>query len=286
MTTEAPENAEQSESWNGDNGLRWVAQADQRDAILAPVAETLFAALTLTPGMRVLDIGCGCGVTSLRAATLVGDEGAVTGVDISTTMLDVARQRAHDHGITGAEFVDADAQVFPFAPASFDAVISRFGTMFFADSTAAFTNIGQALRPGGRLTIATWQSLFVNDWLMVPGAALLQHAPMPDADPTAPGMFAQSDPDTVTAVLTAAGFVDIALDPVTVTFTLGATVDAAVAYLTEVGAARLLLEAIPAGPATEAAMADVRATLEPHAGPDGVQLNGAIWLITADRPAR
>jgi SAM-dependent methyltransferase len=286
MSIEAAPNAAQSESWNGDNGRRWVAQADQRDAILAPVADVLFGALTLEPGDRVLDIGCGCGVTSLRAAALVGEAGSVTGVDISTPMLEVARARSSRQGPRITTFAEGDAQVFPFAAGAFDAVISRFGTMFFADPVAAFTNIGSALRPGGRLTIATWQPLLVNDWLMVPGAALLQHAPMPAADPTAPGMFAQSDAETVTAALTAAGFVDIALDPVTVTFTLGESVDAAIAYLSEVGAARLLLDAIPAGPATDAAMADVRAALEPHLGPTGVRLDGAVWLVTAERPAR
>ncbi len=279
-------NAAQSENWNGDNGIRWVASADERDRILAPVADALFAAVALTAGSRILDVGCGCGVTSLRAAELVGANGSVTGIDISEPMLGVARARATAAGISNVTFVKADAQTYAFAPDSSDVVISRFGTMFFADLIAAFTNIRGALAPGGRLALATWQPLIANDWLMVPGAVLLNHTTMPEQPANAPGMFAQSNPDLVQGVLDAARYTDVTLTDARVTFTVGATVDDAVGYLGEAGPGRLLLETIPEGPARDAAIADVRAELAHHLTPAGVQLDGGIWLITARRAAR
>jgi len=271
------------ENWNGEQGRRWVASADQRDQILAPAADALLAVASPTSGSRVLDIGCGCGVTTLLAAGSIGPQGSVTGVDISAPMLEMARERVRARGVTNAEFVHADAQIHAFEAESVDLVMSRFGTMFFADPGAAFTNIAAALRPGGRLCLATWRPLVANEWLMVPATALLQHTELPATAPTEPGMFAQSDPDVVTAMLDGAGFADVQLAATEVTFTLGPTVDEAVDYLAETGPGRVLIEAIPEGSAREAALADVRESLVAYHDDAGVRLGGGIWIVTATR---
>lgn len=282
MTTMA--NASQFEAWNGDNGRRWVARADQRDKVLAPVADVLLAAAAPSPGTRVLDIGCGCGATTLMVASQVSETGSATGLDLSAPMLDLARQRATAAGATNTNFMLADAQTHGFEPDSIDLAISRFGTMFFSDPAAAFINIGTALRPGGWLCLATWQPLAANEWLTVPGAALLRHTDLPATTPDEPGMFAQSDPEIVTATLTAAGFIDVNIGAREITFTLGQTVDEAVEYLADSGPARVMLETIPEGPARRAALADVHGALVDHHDNSGVRLGGGIWLITAIRP--
>lgn len=275
-------NASQFEAWNGDGGQRWVVRADERDRVLAPVADALLAAAAPTPGTRVLDVGCGCGATTLMAATQVGDTGSVTGIDLSAPMLDVARRRARAARAVNTTFVHADAQTYGFELGSVDLVISRFGTMFFSDPDAAFRNVATALTFQGRLCLATWRPLAANEWLAIPGAALLRHADLP---PTihGPGMFAQSDPDVVAATLRAAGFGTITIDAADVTFTIGQTIDEAVEYLADSGPGRTLLEAIPEGPARDAALADVRDSLIGHRDPSGVRLGGGIWLITAAR---
>lgn len=277
-------NASQFEAWNGDSGHRWVARADERDRVLAPVADALVRVAALTRGARVLDIGCGCGATTLMAAADVGDTGSVTGIDLSAPMLDLARERAADAGATTATFVQGDAQTHGFEPDGFDLVMSRFGTMFFSNPEAAFSNVRTALRPQGTLCLATWQPLVANDWLTVPGGALLQHTELPATSSDEPGMFAQSDPDRVRAVLDAAGFVDTNIEAATVTFTLGQTVDEAVDHLADSGPGRVMLETIPAGAARDAALADVAKALVAHLGDAGVQLGGGILLITATRP--
>jgi SAM-dependent methyltransferase len=232
----------------------------------------------------VLDIGCGSGQTTREVARMA-HAGSALGVDISGPAIERARGLAAAQGVRNVSFEQADAQVHRFARERFDLVISRFGTMFFADSEAAFANLARALRPDGRLCLATWQPRAANEWLVVPASALLRHtdAPAPtDADQT--GMFAQSDPSLVSSTLEAAGFADIAIEGAAVDFTFGRSVDDAVDYLTDGGPGRMILDTIPEGPARQAALADLRDALADHHGPSGVGLGGAIWLITAIRP--
>lgn len=277
-------NRAQFDAWNGDSGQRWVGGADERDAVLLPVADALFAAAAPRPGAHVLDVGCGCGATTLRAAHTVGEGGAAIGIDLSQPMLDLASQRARRARARNLSFIHGDAQTHGFTHGTLDLVISRFGTMFFSDANAAFANIGRGLRPGGRLCIAAWQPLLANQWLTVPGTALARHADLPESDARGPGMFAQSDPDAVSAILAAAGYVDVSIDDCRVTFTLGRTLDAAVAHLADGGPGRAMLESIPTGPDRDAAIADVREVLAAHHDGSGVHLDGAIWIIRARRP--
>jgi ubiquinone/menaquinone biosynthesis C-methylase UbiE len=276
-------NRDQLEAWNGDSGRRWVADADRRDAILAPIADLLSHHAAIAPGESVLDIGCGCGATAIAAATATGNGGAVTGLDLSAPMLDRARHRVAEAGLRHLRFVQGDAQTQRIGE-TFDVATSRFGTMFFADPTAAFTNIGRHLRPGGRLCIATWQPLAANEWLVVPGAALLTYGILPAAtSPDSPGMFAQSEPDTIRTVLADAGFTNINPDPQTLTLRFGSTIEEAVAYLADSGPGRAVLDTIPDNQ-RDTALDAVRTVLAGHADELGVHLDAAIWITTARLP--
>lgn len=275
-------NTDEYEAWNGDSGHRWVADADRRDRVLAPVAEALLAAAHLAPGEGVVDIGCGCGATTLAAARAVGPTGAVYGIDLSEPMLDVARRRAETSGLSNVTLVQGDVQTHRF-PARSDVAISRFGTMFFADQVAALANIRHGLRPGGRLCLATWQPLEANDWLTIPGAALLRYGDLPDAETSGRTMFSQSDPDRITTMLHAAGFSDPRLEPVELSLVLGADAEEAVDYLATTGPGRAALDAMPTD-RRPAALDAVRAALADHTGSDGVRLGAAIWVIIARVP--
>jgi ubiquinone/menaquinone biosynthesis C-methylase UbiE len=274
-------NNESFDAWNGDSGQRWADEADRRDGVLAPVSDVLLEATELRPGEHVLDLGCGCATTTLAAARAVEPNGAALGIDLSAPMLEIARRRRADARLTNIEFVQGDAQAQAFSP-RFDAAISRFGTMFFADPTAAFVNIARGLRSSGRLCLATWQPLIANEWLTIPGAALLRYGTIPESADGGPGMFAQSDPDTVTATLRAAGFDKIELTPVTVTLFLGDDVDDATDYLATSGVGRAVLETVPSEK-REAAISAVSEVLSAHVGVGGVCLDGAIWIVTAAR---
>jgi ubiquinone/menaquinone biosynthesis C-methylase UbiE len=277
----ASANPEQYESWNGDQGRRWIGTADERDAMLAPFADALLEHAAVARGEHVLDVGCGCGATTITAARSAGADGAATGVDFAETMLGVARDRCRAASCENVTFVQADAQVDALG-GPFDVAISRFGTMFFADTVAAFTNVAQHLRPGGRVCIATWQPLVANEWLIVPAVVLLEFGKMPeDIGPGMPGMFAQSEAETIESILGAAGFADVDVTPVTRPMTIGATVDDAAAYLASSGPGRAILETVPADRHDEARAAVAEALVEHHAPGTGVVLDGGVLITTA-----
>jgi ubiquinone/menaquinone biosynthesis C-methylase UbiE len=274
-------NAGQYADWNGESGRRWAKDPDRRDRVLAPVADVLLTAAGVSLGEVVLDVGCGCGATTVAAAQAAGPGGSVLGIDLSRPMLEVARRRAHEGSVANVRFEQADAQTHALPPGAFGAAISRFGTMFFADPVAAFINVAGALRPGARLCLATWQPLAANDWLTVPGAVLLRYGTPPQVT-GGPSMFAQSDPAALAATLTTAGFSAVDATPVTVTLTLGAGPAEAAEYLTASGPGRALLDTAAAG-VRPAALAAVRAALAEYDGPGGVRLGAAIWVTTAVR---
>jgi ubiquinone/menaquinone biosynthesis C-methylase UbiE len=275
-------NPDEYEAWNGDSGHRWVVDADRRDHILAPIAEALLAAAQLAVGETVVDVGCGCGATAVAAAQIVGPTGGVYGIDPSEPMLEVARRRADASGLSNTTLVQGDAQTHGFTGRA-DVAISRFGTMFFADEVAGLANIRRALRPGGGLCIATWQPLVANDWLTIPGAALLRYGNLPDAEASGRGMFAQSDADHVARALHTAGYADPRFQSVTLNLALGADPDEAADYLAGTGPGRAALDAVPEDQRPTALDA-VRAVLDDHTQPDGVRLGASIWIITAGNP--
>ena len=257
------------------------ADPDGQDRMLAPVADALLAAATLRIGESVMDIGCGCGATTLAAAATVGPTGTATGVDVTAAMLDVARARLASSGLNNVEFIVADARTWSF-PERFDALISRFGTMFFDDPVAAFANLRHSLRPGGRVVLATWQPLEANAWLVVPGAALLPWIALPDFHEAGPGMFAQADPAVVTTTLAHAGYTDIDVRPLKVALPLGADATEAADRLADTGVGRAALHAMPEDQRADAFRA-VRTALAEHAGGRGVRLGAAVLITTAAR---
>ena len=210
------DNATQIEFWNGETGRNWVTHDALMEAMLQPLGESVMDTLAPQPGEHVLDIGCGCGHTSLSLANRVGAGGSVVGVDISAPMLAVASQLAAEHNAehTSIDFVEADAQTHTFEPESFDVVFSRFGVMFFEDPVAAFTNIRSALRSSGRLAFCCWQPRAVNPFMTVPARAALELLPAPPEMPSrTPGPFAFEEADYIKAILTSAGFGSFAVTP-------------------------------------------------------------------------
>jgi SAM-dependent methyltransferase len=238
----------------------------------------------IQPGTHVLDVGCGCGETTIELAGRVGPTGSVTGVDVSAPMLEAARARAA--GLPQVRFEEGDAQTHPFPPGRYDLLFSRFGVMFFTEPATAFTNLRRALRPDGRVAFVCWQPLGVNEWMLVPLKAAAQHLTLPAPPaPDAPGPFAFGDPARVRDILTGAGFDQIALEPVETTLVIGGgqSLEDAVELLLELGpTAALLRDADPAlRPRVAGAVGEA---LRPFAGPGGVRMAGAVWVVTARAP--
>ena len=200
--------------WAGDRVDRWLRQAAGLERQLAPVSEVLFATAALQPGERVLDVGCGTGPTTREAAGLVGPTGAVTGLDVSAAMLDAAASVAVPEGAAPIVWVVADAGRWSPPEAVPDAVISRFGVMFFSDPPTAFAHLAEATRPGGRLALAVWVRRDESDLFGIPLHATLEvrrHHGLdaPDGIPQEGGPFSLGDVAAATALLEGAGWADV-----------------------------------------------------------------------------
>jgi SAM-dependent methyltransferase len=284
-TAVAGPNAEQVRYWNETAGPKWVALAPVLDAHIAPFGARAVERSGARAGERALDVGCGCGDTTLALARRVAPGGTVVGIDVSAPMLARARERAAEAALAGLRFVEADAQTHPFPPASFDLVFSRFGVMFFADPPAAFRNLRTALRPGGRLAFVCWQGLAENPWLRVPLQAVARHVALPPPPPPeAPGPLALADANRVRAVLAAAGFADVAVDPLRETLVIaGGDLEPATEFLLAVGPASAALRAagVDAGPEVRRT---VRDALAPFATDGRVRMPAAAWIVTGRRP--
>jgi SAM-dependent methyltransferase len=251
--------------------------ADLFDAEVRPHNERLREAAAVRSGEDVLDVGCGTGETTRQAARAAG-AGSVLGVDVSAALLDVARRRTEAEGLRNVSYQQADAQVHPFAPASYDVCVSRFGVMFFTDPRAAFRNIGRALRPGGRLAAVVWQGAERNEWASVIRESLAggpSPAPPPDHSP-----FSLGDPTVAAGVLTSAGFTDVGLTDVPDPVGYGPDVDTAYDFVLGLRDARALL-ALQSAEAAELSRERLRRTLESYLTPDGVLIGAGAWLITA-----
>jgi SAM-dependent methyltransferase len=273
--------------FNDRVGSAWTLLQDRTDAYLDPLGLAAMARLGLSPGERVVDVGCGCGQTLVELVGLVGPHGRVFGVDINEPMLARARARSALH--PNVELVLGDAQTYVFRSAAFDAVFSRFGVMFFGDPRAAFANLRKALRPGGRLSFVCWQELARNPWADLPLRALL--ALLPDSPVAATvrtgatGPFGLADRALIERVLAGAGFTAVAVEPFATSVHLGAamTLDEAVDYCRQIGPASRCIADVPAErrPGLEAAL---RAALAPHVTARGLWLDAAAWLVTARNP--
>jgi SAM-dependent methyltransferase len=277
------------EAWPGDRAERWVRVADRLERQLAPVTELLFAAARLRAGERVLDVGCGTGPTTRRAAALVGPHGSVTGVDISPEMITAAR-RADRPGDEAAaiHWVEADAVTWDPGAEQFDAVISQFGVMFFADPDAAFANLARVTAKGGRFCAAAWAERSQSPVFDLPltialreldRAGTIVEVPSPTAGP-----YSLSDERHVERMLAAAGWTDVHSEPHPLRLAVGGgggPLDAARGSL-EFGPTRIVMDGV--GEDLKRTVCDaVARAFEDHVVNGEVVLDATPVIITARR---
>ena len=275
-----PANAEQARAWDGDEGAYWADHAARFDRAVAAYHGTFMAACGIARGERVLDIGCGTGQAT-RDAAGAARPGSALGVDLCGRMIELARQLAASQDIGNASFEQADAQIHPFPAGSFDAAISRTGTMFFGDPIAAFTNIGRALRPGGRLVMLAWQGPGPNEWVRELTGAMAAGRDLPAPPPDAPGPFSLADPARTRTLLASAGFSDVTLGALHGPMWFGSDPDDAHRFV--LGLLGWMLDGLD-DTGRKRALDALSATVTAHAGGDGVTFAAGAWLIRAVRP--
>jgi SAM-dependent methyltransferase len=281
-TTAANPNALKGEDWAGEMGVKWLTHIDRFEGMIAPIGDALLARAAIARGERVIDLGCGGGLTSLAAAQATGPDGAVLGLDISPDLIDAARRRAQDY--PNVRFVCADAAKVTLDEPPYDRLISRFGSMFFAEPYAAFTNLHGLLKPGGRIDLAIWAAPRDNPWMMELMGVARSHIDIPSPDPRAPGPFAFADLDYVRDILSHAGFSAPDFEPYKGEQAIGgpgATPDQAADFaLASMAIGRALAEA--GDDVLARARTDLVALFgQRHVPGKGVMMANKVWLVTA-----
>lgn len=268
------------------SAVAWVNHVDDIEVHARAYGDAGMQALAPRPGERLLDLGCGCGDTTIELGRRVGSDGSVTGVDVAPPMLVAARSRAEAAGAGNVGFVEADVATAPLAELAggpVDGAFSRFGVMFFLDPVAAFANVAAALRPGGRVSLVVWQGVDVNPWMSVPTLAAVGPlgADWVPPGPDDPGPFSLADPDRVRSVLGSAGFADVGLAGFSSSADLRAdALDEDAAHLLQIGPMRGAWD--EAGDdGRVAAVAAVREAVQPYRDGDVYRLPGAVWVVTA-----
>ena len=280
------DNADQIAEWNGVLGQTWATMRQDIDPVVAVFGDAALKVAAPRPGERVLDIGCGCGDTTIAIARLVGDRGAAWGVDVSQPMLDVAQESAREARLRHLEFRNSDASIAAM-PAANDLLFSRFGVMFFGNPTTAFAHMRESLKARARCVFVCWRTPRDNAWAMAPLAAAraAMDVTPPPADPNAPGPFAFADDTRVRAILADAGFTDIVFTRHDAPVVYGRTPRAAAERALRVGPASRFARDV--GDAHRPRILDaVEQAFSQLAAPDGeVTLIGSAWIVTATNPA-
>ena len=266
-------NQQQIDYWNGEAGTQWVQAQEHLDGMLSPLSQQALNKAALQQTESALDVGCGCGATSLQLAEL-GQQ--VTGVDLSAPMIQHATQRGAAKA--NLEFNHADASLWR-GDELYDLAFSRFGVMFFADPVAAFANIHANLKASGRLCFICWRLPQDNPWLAIPAAATQPFQP-PQPEGDGPNPFAFADQDYVSGILTEAGFQAPNFSLCEATLTLGEDIAAAVSFLTRIGPLSRVISELQE-PDQKQALAAAVAALEPFSNEQGVQLDASCWIVTA-----
>jgi SAM-dependent methyltransferase len=281
MAGAAEYNADQLAFWDGRGGNIWVARQAHTDIILTPVSEAYLAFAAPRAGEQVLDVGCGCGATTLDLARAVGPSGRVAALDISGPMLAEGQARAKAAGIANIDWRQVDPATASLD--GYDLLASAFGLMFFGDPVAAFANMRRAANPGARMAFVTWRPLAENPWMGVPMQAVAPHLPpRPRGDPRSPGMFAMADPARVSEVLTEAGWAPPRLEKLDLDLDIaaGKGLEEAVFQSTRIGAVNSWLRSEPEE-VVSAAVASLREALAAYVDGASVRLRGAMWLVSS-----
>ena len=279
-TTSSPRpNVSQRHAWNGPEGSNWAGSHRLAAPPDADLVGRVLDAAAIADDDFVLDVGCGTGDATRRAARSARGVTAL-GIDLSRLMVDVATQAAASEGLGGVTFVAGDAQVHPFWEGAFDVVISHFGVMFFDDPAAAFANLARALRPGGRLAFAVPQAMERCAWYTAPLTALTGRPPTPEERPSQ--MFSLAAPDATADLLAGAGFTGVDLEPAPHALWFGPDAGAAARFYAGSGPVRAVIEADPALDEQRAEEMLAEA-LGPYVTADGIRIAGEHWLVTAIR---
>lgn len=245
----------------------WLKWFDVIEGGAAPLTDRMLTLSELNDGHHVLDIGTGLGEPALSAATRLNKTGHVLAVDRDPNMIDLARERAKERGVSNIEYRVADADTLDLLPNSLDVVFARWSLMFVADLEHLLSKLSIALRPGGKLIAATWASADLVPALSLAKATVHKHFDLDPAAQDQPKAFALSDWDAVKRTFVQAGYREISVEPFPVAYEFP-SVDAYIQYRLDV--AGPLWEGLGIAPldAEREARGAIEKAMQPYRGAD------------------
>lgn len=269
--------------WQGRVGRKWADEWRRTDRSFSGLTERLLGHASGKGLSRALDIGCGAGELSLAIAR-GHPQAQVIGIDISEDLLAAARERGRHLG--NASFELGDAAVWHKDGYRPDRLVSRHGVMFFPDPVAAFAHLHGIAADGARLVFSCFRQPAENPWAsgiagLLPAALAPTDPTAPD--PTAPGPFAFADAERVRAILSGAGWREIAFEPVDYAYIAGYgddPVEDAVDYLLGIGPAARAAAGLEGAERT-AFVDRLRGYLADHRSGKLVAFPAAAWIVSA-----
>jgi len=258
----------------------WDANRDYIWETSKPVGEWLVAKLEPQKGETLLELAAGMGDTGFVAADLIGAQGRLISSDFAPAMVDGARRRADELGITNADFRVMNAENMDLDSESVDGVICRWGYMLMGDPGAALKETRRVLKPGGRLGLSVFATPEQNPWAAVPVRALVEGGFMEAPAPGSPGILALGDRERLESLLTEAGFTELLVDEVPLTFR-HRDFEGYWQFLTEVaGAIAALIESLPSGEQS-AAKKTIATAVSPFQTENEIALPGVTLNVLA-----
>ncbi|HEV2238466.1 MAG TPA: methyltransferase domain-containing protein [Ktedonobacterales bacterium] len=276
--------ARQREQWsNAAEGWRRRWAAFERGA--QPLSDRMMALAHVAAGQRVLDVATGIGEPAMTAARLVGAGGAVVAVDQAPQMLAVARERMDAAGLRQVQFIESDAECVSLPPDAFDAIVCRWGLMFFTDPDGSLARLRTSLVPGGWMVAAVWGPPQRVPLIALPFAALAGAGETPPPTPSGPSPFALSTPAALERVARLAGYTEIHSEPYTVTFDFPSVAELR-GHLADVSSQVRVILATQTAEQQAAFWQRLADAATRYAQPDGaIRLENECLIVAGRRPA-
>lgn len=285
IKSEGP-NSDEIDYWNGPQGENWVAENRLTDLMYEPFGDKTIVHAELTPGERILDIGCGCGTTTLKLADLVAPDGGITALDVSTLMLSIARERTKSAAVP-VKIINDDAETHQLVPETFDVMFSQFGLMFFRNPRKAFANFHAALKPGGRIAFVCWRDPERNPWLVTPFEAVHHFKPemeVPNPDARA-SPFSFASKKKVEALLRDTGFVDVQLESFETKAMMGeGSLEECIDYVTKFASSVAAVIRDRSDVEGLEVIDTLQNALAPYHNGNSIELAASAWIVSAKRP--
>jgi ubiquinone/menaquinone biosynthesis C-methylase UbiE len=184
----------------------WAKWEPVFEKLTRPATEAMLDMAGVDPGAKVLDLACGAGSQTLKAARRVVPDGQVVASDISETMLQYVVDKANTEQLNNISTINSPAEKLKVPEESFDAAICSIALMLFVNPKQALTSVGNALKPGGKVAFTVFTTPAANVFMAKPMQILLKHAGKKPPSNGEPGIFSLSAPGVVENLLAESGF--------------------------------------------------------------------------------